>query len=336
MAEPWDWEESDLEALVQNGAMESLELDFKRCDAIDVSSEKRREKSKKELSKDISAFANSAGGTLVYGIVEEKHVAMRLDDGFDPSQPPKEWIDQVMNSTIRPRLNGVRIKPVQLNTARPGKVAYVVAVPQSTTAHQASDKRYYKRFNFESVPMEDYEIRDVMHRALEPRVSVLATHEGRDKGELKFQEREDGVFTSPKLMFYVSNEPGAAVAEYLQAQIFVSDTVQVTQGAGQPSGTVVHLPGGKLTYHYREHVISPGDVPLFSGERRMIDGLSLMVPGTWQNDLPLPLILWRTRANNMNPRVGAVVFNQIVAGYWRFELVSTNDLPEGYVAEFAP
>ena len=40
-------------------------------------------------------------------------------------------------------------------------VIYVVDIPQSNIAHQAFDKRYYKRFNFISTPMEDYEIRDI-------------------------------------------------------------------------------------------------------------------------------------------------------------------------------
>ena len=40
----------------------------------------------------------------------------------------------------------------------------VVEIPKSLTAHQARDLRYYRRYNFESVAMVDYEIRDVMNR----------------------------------------------------------------------------------------------------------------------------------------------------------------------------
>jgi hypothetical protein len=47
-----------------------------------------------------------------------------------------------------------------------------VVVGQSVTAHQAHDKRYYKRFNFESVAMEDYEIRQILHRRQKPAYSV--------------------------------------------------------------------------------------------------------------------------------------------------------------------
>jgi len=45
---------------------------------------------------------------------------------------------------------------------------YVVEIPQSGTAHQALDRKYYRRRNFESTAMEDYEIRDVMNRRKHP------------------------------------------------------------------------------------------------------------------------------------------------------------------------
>jgi hypothetical protein len=36
----------------------------------------------------------------------------------------------------------------------------------------ASDYRYYNRFEFQSVPMEEYEVRDVANRAVGPRLSI--------------------------------------------------------------------------------------------------------------------------------------------------------------------
>lgn len=61
---------------------------------------------------------------------------------------------------------------MELSGSRRGKVAYIVTVPQGKTAHQASDLRYYKRFNFESVPMQDHEIRDVNNRLKFPLVNA--------------------------------------------------------------------------------------------------------------------------------------------------------------------
>jgi hypothetical protein len=162
---PRDWLEEDILALIANGEKESLELDYKKCDSLQKTDGK-----KAEISKDVSAFANAAGGTLVYGIEENGHVPTGIDVGYDPNVITKEWLEQVINSTIHPRLERLYINQVELPKNRPGKVLYVVEIPQSIgrAPHQAADKRYYKRFNFESVPMEDYEIRDVMRRAQGP------------------------------------------------------------------------------------------------------------------------------------------------------------------------
>jgi hypothetical protein len=55
-----------------------------------------------------------------------------------------------------------------------GRVAYVISIPQSATnaPHQAPDKKYYYRQNFQSVPMEDYQIRDAMRRATTPELFI--------------------------------------------------------------------------------------------------------------------------------------------------------------------
>jgi hypothetical protein len=52
------------------------------------------------------------------------------------------------------------------------KVVYLIEIPQSTTAHQASDKKYYKRHNFNVIPMHDYEIRDVFNRVKTPKINL--------------------------------------------------------------------------------------------------------------------------------------------------------------------
>lgn len=64
---------------------------------------------------------------------------------------------------IQPRILGIVIKPIPLAA---GGNAYVIDIPQATTLapHQAGH-RYYRRYNFQSVPMEDYEVKDAMQRA---------------------------------------------------------------------------------------------------------------------------------------------------------------------------
>jgi len=164
-----EWTEEDILRLVAERYEESIELEFKRSDALGDT-----DKKKNEISKDLSAFANSIGGTLIYGIQESndkpRH-AMALSP-VDPTTISKEWLDQVINSRIHPRLSGVIIKPIELTKGHAGKVVYAVSVPQSTTAHQASDKKYYKRFNFEALAMEDYEVRQTMARASRPNYKI--------------------------------------------------------------------------------------------------------------------------------------------------------------------
>lgn len=163
------WNEAYLLSLIQDQVEESLHLDYKACDALNGKTDGK----KNELSKDISAFANSDGGVIIYGVLEgqgvQKHLPVSLDSGFDPTDVSKEWLEGVINSRIQRRISGLRIHPIELKTNSPGKYAYAVEIPQSRQApHQASDKRYYKRYNFESVPMEDYEVRDVMNRQSGP------------------------------------------------------------------------------------------------------------------------------------------------------------------------
>ncbi len=167
MAELWD--QARLQQYCDNAVEENSTLEYKAAASLGTNNDK-----KKEITKDISALANSAGGTIIYGIREyqtpgKEHLPEALD-GIDRRQFSKEWLDQVINN-IQPHLKDFLVHPVSLATP-PDHVAYVVEVPQSTTAHQATDFRYYKRSNVTVNAMEDYEIRDVMNRASKPNVEV--------------------------------------------------------------------------------------------------------------------------------------------------------------------
>ncbi len=179
--------EQDLLNLQAAGTQESLSLEYKQCDALQNSDVR-----KNELSKDVSAFANSAGGELIYGMIENDHLPAGVDVGFDLAGPIKrEWIEQVIGSRIQPRIQGIVIRPIALSGANAGRFAFVLDIPQSHTAHQAFDKKYYKRRNFTVEPMEDYEIRDVFNRAktplLVPRLRAPRTAGDGDQAEYRIQ-----------------------------------------------------------------------------------------------------------------------------------------------------
>lgn len=145
----------DIDKLIATQTQESLHLDYKDSRVIDKS---KRE----EISKDVSAFANSDGGTIIYGVTEQYHLPVARDNGVDHSQYSREWLEQVINSNISPRIDGIQIIPIPVSD---DNSIYVVGIPKSFRGpHQAADKRYYKRFNFQSVGMEDYEINDIRSR----------------------------------------------------------------------------------------------------------------------------------------------------------------------------
>ncbi len=175
MNNPMEWEEPELLELVSSRAEESTNREFKRADSLGIPGKPESdEKCKTEISRDVSAMANSAGGIIIYGMAEDKsepHPATALSP-IDPQQFSKDWLEQVINSRIKPRIQGLVIRSISLRTSHPGMVAHVVSVPQGFTAHQAYDKRYYRRWNFQVVAMEHYEVLQILNRRQKPAYDI--------------------------------------------------------------------------------------------------------------------------------------------------------------------
>jgi hypothetical protein len=161
-----DWTKQRLDQMIADGVEENLSLDYKSAGALSKSDERK----KTEITKDVSSFANSSGGVLIYGIAEFADEPRKRLDPIKRTEISKEWLDQVIQS-IHPRIEGVVIHPVTISEPD-NTVCYVVEVPQSHTAHMARDHRYHKRHNFTTAMMEDYEVRDVMSRRTHPKIKA--------------------------------------------------------------------------------------------------------------------------------------------------------------------
>jgi len=159
-----------INSLIVNKVEESLNLEYKGAAALD-----RQNNKTTEISKDISSFANSDGGIIIYGIKEDennKHLPKEIDP-IDRTQFSKEWLEQIILDKIKPRVKDFTISVVEVVNSY---VVYIVDIKKSNTAHQADDKRYYRRFNFQSTAMYDYEIRDILNRAQHPIISLKFEH----------------------------------------------------------------------------------------------------------------------------------------------------------------
>jgi len=164
-----EWTKEKIEQLILNQEQEYYNLEYKGAGALE-----NTDANKKEISKDVSAMANSAGGTIIYGISEgtdkeSKHKQIKIEP-IDQRKITREWLDQVISSNISPKIHGIEILPFVINSEN--EVVYVVEIPKSDTAHQAKDKKYYKRNNTTTDAMEDYEIRDVMGRNKSPKIEL--------------------------------------------------------------------------------------------------------------------------------------------------------------------
>jgi len=161
-----DFTEQDILNILNSRLEESINIEFKSGEALS-----NLQGHKKEISKDVSAFANSDGGLIFYGVNEDNHIASSLSY-IDGNQFNKEWLENIITTTIQQRIDGLKIIPVRFEN-KIEQTVYVVKIPKSSNSpHLHADKRYYRRYNFQSVAMEEYEVRDAYLKYKDSKVSI--------------------------------------------------------------------------------------------------------------------------------------------------------------------
>ena len=120
------WTQQVIQHYIDGEREESHLLEYKAADALAKTHAK-----KSEITKDVSAMANAAGGLILYGVKEyddQPHLPETLDP-VDRMVFPKEWLEHIINN-IKPHIESLIIHPVDLDTG-PDHTAYVVESPQS-------------------------------------------------------------------------------------------------------------------------------------------------------------------------------------------------------------
>ena len=153
--------------LVDDLVEEGPRLDYKEIQNLDTPTERR------EVAKDLSSFANEVGGTVLYGIPEDRTAdgppIPRKPYGITPIPSFETRVDNILVDSIRPTLPEWKIRTVSISS-RPRKVVYLVWTPESWVgAHMVEayvDRRYYRRGQYRAVAMTESEVRDRYERIL--------------------------------------------------------------------------------------------------------------------------------------------------------------------------
>lgn len=247
-----DWTLDDIHAVLAAGEQENISLEYKSSLAIGEWSDRSRN----ELSKDLCAFANSAGGIIVIGVGEVAHKPAVLDDGVDTRITSKEAVESALAARISPRIENLTIKEIP-NPHLPFFSYFVIGIPRSMRAPHMCNSfhRYYKRYNFECVPMEHYEVEDVRRRQSEPALELFC--------ELhQLAELEDGRRQFSLLAGILNS--GSVTARDVLLRMYLPKSL-VGQVSWSPNGT--HTPTiynaeevYRFDYYIRDNA---GPIPIF-------------------------------------------------------------------------
>lgn len=172
-----DWTEDDVLSLPP-GENDSFER--KGAPLLDLTLPQVREDSvRDELAKQLSAFANTGGGRIIYGLTNSGAVdSGGVARSVRGRQSTREWLENVIPTLTDLEIVGFNVfeilpKPTGSSLAS-DKSIYVVDVPNSELApHQSKrDLRYYVRLGGNSQPASHRLIEDIRNRSRHPKLEV--------------------------------------------------------------------------------------------------------------------------------------------------------------------
>jgi len=150
-----------IQQLVDDKTPENMTIEYKSEEAFG-------EKFKLEIAKDISSFANTKGGVIIYGIPEEsvhketeKLAIPSSDYGTEPIPNFVSRLENILIDTISPHLPDIWIREVPI-LEKPNLRVYVVWHPESwLKPHMVEgyqELRYYRRGLRRTVRMTEIEV----------------------------------------------------------------------------------------------------------------------------------------------------------------------------------
>jgi Schlafen, AlbA_2 len=146
---------SDLRALVESAVSEARALEFK----LDLPG--HTDGAQKEFLADVTSFANTIGGFLVFGIEEANGIAMAAPGVALPNPDAEvQRLESIIRSGVNPRISGVAIRAIPITSDRS---AVVIRTPRSWAAPHmvtlAGSSRFFARNSSGKYPLDVHELR---------------------------------------------------------------------------------------------------------------------------------------------------------------------------------
>ncbi|NSW76935.1 MAG: ATP-binding protein [Candidatus Atribacteria bacterium] len=147
----------DLQRLIEARVPEGQTMEYK------VSIELNRDSTKEEFLCDISSFANTAGGWIIFGIQEENTCPVDIPGvQVDNLDSLRQTIDNLLRDGFEPRIPGVSIGSVRVSGTEE-RYAIVLYIPKSYCGpHMVTfkgNRKFYARNNSGKYPMSVDELR---------------------------------------------------------------------------------------------------------------------------------------------------------------------------------
>lgn len=192
--------------LLDERQQEGVSLDFK--EKADPRDGRLSRDDRQALAENLSAFANSAGGLLIFGIEARKD-----SEGVDAASNAKpisqlarfqSEVTHAVGDLLLPRHDGIEVVAVADPAGKDTGYLAVWVDRSERRPHQsqaAKDRRYYKRAGDSSFVMEHYDVEDAFRRQTTPELSLTL----RMGGISRKQGGGFGVFKGYRFVFSLYN-----------------------------------------------------------------------------------------------------------------------------------
>jgi hypothetical protein len=242
---------ADIEALVTDRAPEGAHLDLKReLQHLDGGG-------RHELLADISAFANSSGGDVIYGVDEdgEGRAAAVVPQGGNADTEALRFQDVLMNG-VEPRIPGLQVHSIAVD----GGFVLVIRVPQSWAGpHRVrSNQHFFIREGVRKRQLDVPEIRGLFLRS-EQQAQRVRDFRTERLGKIMAGEAPHRLVPGPLVVVHLVPTQAALGLVQVDPVAYVQDRTLPALGTRVPGARLnldgalgVRNPGAAATYGYSQ------------------------------------------------------------------------------------